>query len=893
MAEMEITTIQEKLAERFKAERPEGSRRRVVFWLDPAGQFADKRDALELDGVKIVEWKRNETFRLKKLLCYDDLESNYLIYQPFAFDSDEDDWLLNVRLYSEQFLADLNSIRIDEMGLSDTTTIREEVERYSTFFNAKARRDAVKKLNEGSKIVTKAHMSLAVMAAICGLDVAKPSKILRAVLLAGFDPKTNRIYCDLEKYGADKIFWELARQVTEFVSKDEYDRLEALAAHLILTATTRSLYPDYFTPTLEFHVCERPTCKSFCYDVVSEWLTEDAASLQQVARDLEETLRIPEIFSTVPLQELSNVEFFPSADEAILTTLFQEVDEGTIDAEKIRQTYEKRRVLKWFDETRCFYLALLQLANMKAFADEHAAGYHLTDPKEIWKAYEEDYYKMDAFYREFHYHFQKSLLTDGTLRDELLKIAKDVVEPLYVYDFLERLSVNWNKASEDNLANYGHILEIPKQEDFYLECVQERSKRKPNEKTFVIVSDALRYETAASLVDELRREYQAEITLSSRQAIFPTITEFGMAALLPHENIEVVENGAGRLDVLVDGQPTSDLASREAALKRANEASLAFKYSDFLKLTKQKRRELFSGVNVFYFYHDRIDQSAHTSDDLLFEACESAIEDLKSVVNKLINDYKSAKIIITSDHGFLYTNGELSPDNKVPSDFFANDAVEYGRRYAITRKAVETDKLLSVKFLDGTTDYRAYAPLANVRIVKSGSGTNFVHGGTSLQETVVPVVELVSLRPTSNGYKESKEEIDTKLVTLNLASSNDKISNMVFWLKFYQTEPIGPNRKSATYRLYFVDSKGEPVSDESVIVADKTSGESQERVFRCTFNLRSIKFNKTDDYYLIIKADPDATKRDEKVRKAAHVQEQKIPFQIDIPFATEDFNFLV
>ena len=110
------------------------------------------------------------------------------------------------------------------------------------------------------------------------------------------------------------------------------------------------------------------------------------------------------------MRELTNVEFFPHANEAVLARLFQEIAEGTIDVALIRQTYEKRRVLAWFDETRLFYHALLQVANMKEFADEHAAGYHLTDPREIWKAYEEDYHKMDAYYREFHFNFQKCLL---------------------------------------------------------------------------------------------------------------------------------------------------------------------------------------------------------------------------------------------------------------------------------------------------------------------------------------------------------------------------------------------------------------------------------------------------------------------------------------------------
>ena len=56
---------------------------------------------------------------------------------------------------------------------------------------------------------------------------------------------------------------------------------------------------------------------------------------------------------------------------------------------------------------------------------------------------------------------------------------------------------------------------------------------------FVVISDALRYEVAASLAEQLRRETQAEVKLQDVQGIFPTITKFGMAALLPHNELKV------------------------------------------------------------------------------------------------------------------------------------------------------------------------------------------------------------------------------------------------------------------------------------------------------------------------------------------------------------------
>ena len=59
------------------------------------------------------------------------------------------------------------------------------------------------------------------------------------------------------------------------------------------------------------------------------------------------------------------------------------------------------------------------------------------------------------------------------------------------------------------------------------------------------------------------------------------------------------------------------------------------------------------------------------------------------------------------------------------------------------------------------------------------------------------------------------------------------------------------------YRLpNFTDSSGKVISDISRIIADKTSDNAQDRTFRCSFNLKSLKYSNTETYYLVI-ADED------------------------------------
>ncbi len=167
----------------------------------------------------------------------------------------------------------------------------------------------------------------------------------------------------------------------------------------------------------------------------------------------------------------------------------------------------------------------------------------------------------------------------------------------------------------------------------------------------------------------------------------------------------------------------------------------------------------------------------------------------------------------------------------------------------------------------------------SVRIKKKGGGMNFVHGGISLQEMVVPVIDYKYLRSDSKAYKRNRDKIDTKPVTVNLLSASRKISNMIFSLNFYQKEAVSDNREAATYLLYFTDASGKQISDTQKIIADKTSNNGQERTFRCSFNLKSLKYSNTDSYYLVI-ADESGLQLP-----------QREEFQIDIAFAVDEFDF--
>jgi len=868
MPAMDTQKITQDLNRRFAAPLPEFYKRRIIFWYDEDREFEEEISNLVLDNANILVLTGRNNFAAKKILATDDARSNYLVYCPLRYERPEDNWLINIELYSEEFRADLNSIWMDEMGLPNNPTVRRMVKGYRKFFNSIERRKSVAAMAKGIGTASQLHM--AVMASVCGIKDAQPSSIIRAVLSQSLDLDSNVVYQDFVKYGAANPFWVMVAQATGYSEGDDVD-LGRLATHILLTAATRTLRSEHLIGLDSFISTPH---QSYCYDMISDWLhSDDNDSLYQIARYVEEEARLSARLAKLSVEDLADTDCFPCVNECILEILMREIGDYIIKVDTISNVVGKRRTMPWYDDVSCYYEGLLQVANMQEFFHDHATGFHLAQARQIWNAYTTDYYKMDSYYRQFHLCFERSLKVSNEVLDDLFKHVVEKVEGLYNGWFLNQLGSNWSDVCADELAQYGRVLEVKQQEQFY------RSKVAPaDSRVYVIISDALRYEVAASLTEQLRRETQSKVELESVQGIFPTITKFGMAAILPHKELNVTIKNNGGVSILADGMST-EMPNRDKVLKSAKSASVALQYKNIIKMKRADRQALVKGMDIVYIYHDKIDEASHTADNLVFPACDDAINEIKNIVRIICNEFGGTRIFITADHGFLYTYSPLTEDDKADKTSFNQQDVEYGRRYAIMQQGAKPDYLLPVKFIGEDSGLAAFAPRENVRIKMSGGGLNFVHGGISLQEMVVPVIDYQFLRSSSKTYQRNREKYDTKPVTLNLLSATHKISNMIFSLNFYQKEAVGDNRSACTYLLYFVDASGKQISDTVRIIADKTSDNGQDRTYRCSFNLKSMKFSNQDSYYLVI--------ADETGLQAPQREE----FQIDIAFALDEFNF--
>ena len=197
---------------------------------------------------------------------------------------------------------------------------------------------------------------------------------------------------------------------------------------------------------------------------------------------------------------------------------------------------------------------------------------------------------------------------------------------------------------------------------------------------------------------------------------------------------------------------------------------------------------------------------------------------------------------------------------------------EVGRRYALTEPDATADYLMPVQ-LEGEISGKAikgYTPQDTTRIKISGGGENYVHGGVSLQEMVVPVISFKNLRTTSKKY------VEVSNAELKLLSESRKVSNLLFSLDFFQRQPIGEKIQACVYSIYMTDDEGVMISDRQTIIADKTSSNASERVFRVRFNLKAGAYDKNKIYRLVIANETDVP--------------EEVEFHIDIAFA-DDFGF--
>ncbi|KRL42941.1 hypothetical protein FD29_GL001250 [Companilactobacillus mindensis DSM 14500] len=133
-----------------------------------------------------------------------------------------------------------------------------------------------------------------------------------------------------------------------------------------------------------------------------------------------------------------------------------------------------------------------------------------------------------------------------------------------------------------------------------------------------------------------------------------------------------------------------------------------------------------------------------------------------------------------------------------------------------------------------------YPQTANV--FKSAGSVNYVHGGASLQEMLVPLLEV---KTTSNR----SQAVD---VELQLMSTNRNITSLEVPIRLLQAKPIDSIYRPTTYKVYFQNSNGELISAKTTINANLTAVKVEDRMIDFSINLIDKQYDKSSKYYFVI-----------------------------------------
>lgn len=836
MAELNLKQIEDKLNNEFDEES-----RILIFWYDEKQEFVDDVGNLNLENVKIHYLTPTNLFKTKVLLERKDKENNYLIYAPFEKPDNRDNHLADTILYSKEFFADRTSLLTVDLGID--IIYKPILGKYINFFNAEKRTKRFYNLEVDN--YNEETIEIALLAAAVKSKVANFEEVVRIVLSE--DLSENKHMDEFSKYGLEEAFWKYCRMNFSYI--DEEPNLLKFSISLLLTYAKNQMnekLPSYLTK----YILDKPgTVMAFVDQMMNSNLYKN--SFRRISDGVYRNIDGDRIFKDCEIEDLINVDVFKEIDEKIINWILDRLSDENLNVEveglPIPEICKSRK-FKHFEDLYSNQYDVLRNAYYLMLNKDFKPKDNIFD---LVSEYDNEYYKIDTYYRRFYYHLDR--VGNSTIFEEL----QTLVENVYSNKYLDVISREFN-----NRLNYRKLKSKYKfQKDFYKNFVANRKGR-----IIVIISDAFRYEVGKELVKRLNYDEKIiDVKIGPQIGVLPSYTSLGMAALLPNNNIEITSD----YDVYVDGNPTSNIIERNNILQSKNIKSDSVQYDKLIKMKKDEMRELIAGKEIIYIYHNQIDSRSHSAEDEVFDACYTAIDEIENIIRRLTNNVSATKFIVTADHGFIYTRMKNKESEKINRFFEKEDKIN--KRFIISEHNYDIlgTKNLMVSDVLGNYDARTITmPLTSNVFKTQGGGQNFVHGGSSPQEIIVPVIEVKTITGA----------VEIEKVKISLISMVSKITSLLIGLDFVQQEPVSDIIKPATYKFGFVDENREPISNKETYVAKNKSENSSDRIFNLKFRLKNKKYSTNDKYYFTIT----------DVETGLEVHRQQVI--IDIAFA-DDFDF--
>lgn len=848
---------------------------RIVFWHDPDKRFLEELDNLELENVTLLDMTDQSQLAVKKRIEIDEPEQQFLLWFPHDAPPKEFDWLLDIRLYSTEFHADFAAITLNTLGIAQLG-LREHIQRRKAFFSTK-RLSALKGLVTEQE--NEASLDKKMVAVIAGVKTAKTEEILFSLITQYVnqqkddDSDLENTLAMLKRHDLEGVLWDILNQ--EMGYQAEHPTLENLILKLFCTDLSAQADPQK-REWLEKNVLATPSGRASALAFMVTWRADRRykEAYDYCAQQMQDALRPEDQYRLSSPYDLHECETTLSIEQTIIHALVTQLleESTTLDREAFKKLLSERQSKYWCQtrqEYCAIYDALRQAERLLNLRNRHIDGFHYQDSATFWKAYCEELFRFDQAYRLFN-EYALLVHSKGAM---ILKSLDDYIEALYSNWYLAELSRSWNKVLEtENRMQEWRIAGVPRQQNFYNEVVKPQFNNPQIKRVFVIISDALRYEVAEELGNQINTEKRFTAELRSQLGVLPSYTQLGMAALLPHDEI-CYQPGSGDI-VYADGLSTSGTPNRDTILKKYK--GMAVKSDDLLKWKNQQGRDLIRDYEVVYIWHNTIDAmgDSASTEEKTFEACRNAVVELKDLVTRVINRLHGTRIIVTADHGFLFQQQPLSGQDKTTLQIKPDNTIKNHKRFIIGHQLPADDFCWKGKVADtaGVSDNSEFLIPKGIQRFHFSGGARFVHGGAMLQEVCVPVLQVKALQKTAAEKQPQRRPVDIVKhhPLIKLVNNIDKVSLL-------QTHPVGELYEPRTLNIFIVDNANNVVSGKERICFDSDNNTMEKRVRDVTLKLIGANFNRRNEYWLILE---DAQ---------TETGYQKYPVIIDLAFQDDFF----
>lgn len=784
---------------------------RIVFWYDKDKQFTEDFANLELDGVKKLTIGENE-FALKYRILREEPNQKFLLYKPAEKPEDAQNWLLDVLLANAEFHAEQWALILAELGLgSEYSDITKE---HAFFFNSKERKEKLKALLGKSETLKQVRMKMLFV-------ISKGEGDINSVvenLLHEYALGKNEMMNAISKSKLDAFL---------------YDRMQEAYGYSSSTPNVKDFIINTFERSFTNDMDGATNSGTGAKIFLNQWKNDVryAADFEKISNEVADILKIEDKVYQKDYKSLVAADYFEAIDRRIIAALIEDLRKRTINPKEVFDIITQRRTMKWYKKYENLYQALWYAA---AFVEmvEKEGHFTVNSISTGIENYTNTWYKIDQYYRKFIYNLKVSGQVSG-----FEKLLEDI-ENLYSNKYLLNMNDSWQQQIDKKTVWEFDC--IDRQRDFYHKYV-ESSKTK----LCVIISDALRYEIGDELAARIRQLDRFDAKLNKAITGLPSYTQLGMASLLPHNALEIIERD---LTVTADDAPTAGIDNRNKILQQKATGALALKDTDILNSNSEGLREIAKNNSIIYVFHNKIDEVGHSlsSEEQAFEAAEDTIEELIKIMKKLASA-DIYNIIITSDHGFIYQNKDLDEDEYLGIEP-TGDVIKKDRRFVIGRNLKEDNSFMkfSAQNLGLRGDLEFQFPKSINRLRLQGAARKFVHGGASLQEIIVPIVTI-----------NKKRQSDISKVEVEMMRSTDIISSNQLVVTLYQKDIVNDKVQKRVLLIGLYNKAGELISEQKELIFDSISTETRDREQQVTLLLNKNVDNENNQTVYLKLSEPE------------------------------------